>query len=238
MIPIGDDNRDRRRPGRVTLLLILANLAVFIHELRLLGRDDLALLTFFYRWGAIPYELTRLEDLRPEIGLPVVVTALTAMFIHGGWLHLLGNMLYLWVFGDNVEDALGHLRYLLFYVACGLGATVGQILLDPASRVPLIGASGAISGVLAAYLLLFPLRRVTVLVLILRFRVPAWLVIGMWIGLQFFNTYAMFASTSETGAEDNTAYMAHIGGFLTGIVLVFLFGGRQRLLRHRPRYVA
>mgnify|MGYP003382433146 CR=1 FL=1 len=235
MIPIGDDNRDRRRPGRVTMLLILANIAVFIHELRLLNRDDLQLLTFFYRWGAIPYELTRLDDLPPEIGLPVVVTAFTAMFLHGGWLHLLGNMLYLWVFGDNVEDTLGHLRYLLFYLACGLGATVAQILLEPASRVPLIGASGAISGVLAAYLLLYPLRRVTVLVIILRFHVPAWLVIGMWIGLQFFNTYAMFASTSQTGAEDNTAYMSHIGGFVAGIALILLLGGRQRLLRRTVR---
>jgi membrane associated rhomboid family serine protease len=210
---------------------------------------------FFQRYAAIPRELTTNRQLpvaitqgRPrvegnQVACPVgrpnydklpALSVLYAMFLHGSWLHLLGNMLFLWVFGNNVEDRLGRVRYLLFYLACGYAATYGFALADPRSTTTLVGASGAIAGVLGAYLVLFPRARVTSLVPFLLFFpvwLPAWVVLGSWFLLQWF--YAAGGSVS-TGA--GVAYLAHVVGFITGIVLIVLLGGLQQSRRPPPTW--
>jgi membrane associated rhomboid family serine protease len=146
------------------------------------------------------------------------------MFMHGGWLHLGGNMLYLWIFGDNVEDRFGHAKFALFYLLCGIAATFAQVLFSAGSNVPNLGASGAIAGVLAAYIILFPRGQVKVLMGRAVVPMPALVVIGLWIVLQFINGVGSITQSAETGG---VAYMAHIGGFVAGLVLTFLFGGRR-----------
>lgn len=238
MIPIGDDNRARRRTPVVVIALILINVAVFIYELSLQGQGSDVLGRFIYSYGAVPVELRHLQDYPPTIPYPIWVTAFTSMFMHGGWLHLIGNMLFLWVFGDNVEDNMGHVRFAIFYLLSGLGAITLQILIDTTSTQPIVGASGAISGVLAAYLVLFPRGRVRVLVWLGIFvtviSLPALIVIGFWIVLQFISGVATVGpDTAQTGG---VAYFAHIGGFATGLAAVFLFRGRgprARLARSR-----
>jgi membrane associated rhomboid family serine protease len=180
MIPIGDYAGERRTFPIVNIALIAINVVAFIYELTQPGaRLD----EFFLRWGAVPGELVGGTDLVPTTGLPIYVTLLTSIFLHGGWLHLGGNMLYLWVFGDNVENAFGHLRYLLFYLACGLGGTLAQIAIGPGSTIPTIGASGAIAGVMGAYLIMFPGAQVRTVVFIVVFftvtYLPAAIVIGL-----------------------------------------------------------
>jgi membrane associated rhomboid family serine protease len=144
------------------------------------------------------------------------------MFMHGGWLHLAGNMLYLWIFGDNVEDRCGHAKFTLFYLVCGIAATIAQVAVSAGSNIPNLGASGAIAGVLGAYLILFPRGQVRVLMGRGVVPMPALVVIGMWIVLQFINGVGSITQSAETGG---VAYMAHIGGFVAGLVLTFLFGG-------------
>jgi membrane associated rhomboid family serine protease len=146
------------------------------------------------------------------------------MFMHGGWVHLGGNMLYLWIFGDNVEDRFGHAKFALFYLLCGIAATVAQVLVNAGSNIPNLGASGAIAGVLGAYLILFPKGQVKVLMGRGVVPMPALVVIGLWIVLQFVNGIGSITQSAETGG---VAYMAHIGGFVAGLVLTFLFGGRR-----------
>jgi membrane associated rhomboid family serine protease len=146
------------------------------------------------------------------------------MFMHGGWVHLGGNMLYLWIFGDNVEDRFGHAKFTLFYFICGIAATIAQVVVNAGSTIPNLGASGAIAGVLAAYLILFPKGQVRVLMGRSVVPMPALIVIGLWIVLQFINGIGSIAQTAETGG---VAYMAHIGGFVAGLALTFLFGGRR-----------
>ncbi len=152
------------------------------------------------------------------------VTIFTSMFMHGGWLHLGGNMLYLFIFGDNVEDRFGHLKYLIFYLLCGVAATFAQLMFSLGSDVPNLGASGAIAGVLGAYLLMFPQGRIRVLLGLFVTQVPAVIVIGLWIALQFLNGFGAIANTAQTGG---VAYMAHVGGFLAGLILTVLLGGRR-----------
>src|SRR5690606_14834984 len=152
-----------------------------------------------------------------------IQTVITAMFMHGGWLHLLGNMLYLWIFGDNVEDDFGSFRFLLFYVACGIAATFAQMAVMPNSNIPNLGASGAIAGVLGAYLVLHPRGRVTVLVGRGVTQVPAVMAIGLWILLQLVSGVGSIANSTQTGDVGGVAYMAHIGGFVAGLILVFFF---------------
>ena len=235
MIPIGDDDRGQRRRPVVVITLILINIAVFIYQLSLSAESSLELERFIFAWGARPFELTNMQDIAPEIGVPIWATVVSSMFMHGGWLHIGGNMLFLWVFGDNIEDAMGHLKFLIFYLLCGIGAVVGQVLIGPDSTVPMVGASGAISGVLAAYLAMFPGGRVRVLVFIVIFvtvlSLPAVIVIGFWIVLQFINGAAQIGP--ETAQTDGVAYFAHIGGFVTGLVLVFLFRDQRALARVR-----
>jgi membrane associated rhomboid family serine protease len=208
MFPVGDDNSARRTVPVVTFIFIAINILVFLLEL---AAGD----SFIEAWSVVPSRF-----LSDPIGDSI--TLFTAMFMHGGWLHLFGNMLYLWIFGDNVEDRFGHGLYLVFYLVCGLAATFAQILFDPGSSIPNLGASGAIAGVLGDYLVLFPQKQIRVLVGRQMTQMPALIVIGFWIVLQFINGIGSIATTAETGG---VAYMAHIGGFVAGLVLAFVLRG-------------
>jgi membrane associated rhomboid family serine protease len=214
MLPIGDDNSQRRLIPVVTWLLVAANIFVFLVEL--LGGD-----AFVYTWSFIPARF-----MQDPVGN--FITLFTSMFLHGGWLHLGGNMLYLLIFGDNVEDRFGHFKFLVFYVVCGLAAMTAQFLAAPYVNVPNLGASGAIAGVLGAYLVLFPARRVRVLLAVWVVYLPAILVIGAWIVIQ------VLSGMGTTASSDGVAYMAHIGGFAAGLILSFLFRGKARPLP--PQY--
>jgi membrane associated rhomboid family serine protease len=235
VIPLRDINPVQIRPV-VTYVLIGINVAVWLLEVAVLmtgGPYQLGLLVS--EWGVVPDKL-----LGPGRTLDWL-TPLTSMFMHGGWFHVIGNMWFLWVFGDNVEEALGHVRYVVFYLACGLAAVVAQVAIDPASTVPMVGASGAIAGVLAAYVVLYPKARVLTLVPIFIFiqfvELPAFLFIFVWFGMQLLSGYASLGEMSQGG----TAFFAHIGGFITGLALVFLLrrprrGARSsRRVIHRPR---
>jgi membrane associated rhomboid family serine protease len=206
MLPIGDDNSTRRTIPVVTYLLIVANFLVFFIEL---ANGD----TFINTWSFVPavYQANHLFGW---------ITIFTSMFMHAGWLHILGNMLYLWIFGDNVEDQLGHGKFLLFYLLCGIAANFAQMAIDPTSQIGSLGASGAIAGVLAGYLILFPRQRVRVLLLNFIVPMPAIVVIGIWFILQIFSEF--------NGAADGVAYMAHIGGFIAGLILVMILRNRNQ----------
>lgn len=225
MIPLYDNLPTRRFPV-MTVAIIALNVLVFIYELSL--PSERALSRFFFQAGFVPFELTHLVDIRPRDIVPPPLTIFTAMFIHGGWLHIGFNMLFLWIFGNNVEDAMGRLRFLVFYFVCGVIAAIAQTASAPGSTVPEIGASGAIAGVLGAYIVLFPRARVLALLPLLFFfpivYVPAWLMIGLWFLLQ------LASGTLSLGApaSGGVAYFAHIGGFLAGVVLVPLFARRRR----------
>lgn len=211
MLPIGDDNSARRITPIVTYVLIALNVLVFFLEL---NNGE----AFIQRWAFIPSRF-----LADPVG--DFVTLFTSMFMHAGWAHLLGNMLYLWIFGDNVEDRLGHALYFVFYILCGLAATFAQMAISLGSDVANVGASGAIAGVLGAYLIMFPRGRVNVL--LGRFVTPmsALIVIGFWILLQIFSQISVFSASSQS--EGGVAYMAHIGGFVAGVVLTFLLGANR-----------
>ena len=260
LIPIHDQN-PTWRTAWVTIALIAINVVVFLLEpvaLSLSGdpsspADACHQQAFFYRYAAIPKELTSNQQLpvtvadappraagnelqcrvtRPRYDKLPFLSVLYAMFLHGSWLHLLGNMLFLWVFGNNVEDRLGRVRYLLFYLLCGYVATYGFAFADPGSTTTLVGASGAIAGVLGAYLLMFPRARVTSLIPFLFFlpaQLPAWLVLGSWFVLQWF-----YASGGTVGSGAGVAYLAHVVGFVAGIILVILFGGLNQPRRRPP----
>lgn len=210
MIPIRDHNPATRRPY-VTWALLALNVAVFLSYLPLFS-DGRALTGFFLTWGIVPARL--------EAGQGVA-TLVSSMFLHGGWMHLLGNMLYLHIFGDNLEDRLGHLPFLFFYLACGIGAGLAQALADPGSTVPIVGASGAIAGVMGGYLLMFPRARIDIfvfLIVIIRVvPVPAWITLGLWFGLQVVNG---LSSATDTGG---VAHWAHTGGFVLGAILMLPF---------------
>ena len=223
MFPIGDDRVPGGPPPFVTIGLIALNVLAFLVEL---GRpSEAALQSFIQAWGVVPREYSTLRDLPPTIPLPFWSTLVTSMFLHGGWLHLGGNMLYLWIFGDNLEKVMGAARFAIFYLVCGLGASFAHIVAGPGSAVPAVGASGAISGVLGGYLLLFPRNRVRVLTRGGIAHVPAIVVLGLWIVIQLFNGIGSMAATTETSG---VAYMAHVGGFVTGLVLVKLLASPAR----------
>jgi membrane associated rhomboid family serine protease len=227
MFPIGDE----RGPGEsgaaiVTIALIALNVLAFLLELG--QRSEGALQSFITAWGVVPREYAVRRDLPPYIPLPYWSTLITSMFLHGGWMHLGGNMLYLWIFGDNIERELGRARYLVFYLVCGLAAGLAHIWFSSASSVPSVGASGAISGVLGGYLLLFPHNRVRVLTRYGVTTVPAVVLLGFWIVIQLISQAGSIARTSEGGG---VAYMAHIGGFAAGLLLVKVFAvGRPRTM--------
>ena len=224
MFPIGDEREPSGGMAFVTIALIVANILAFLIEL---GQpNERALNSFIEAWGVVPREYAMRHDLPPLIPFPFWTTLFTSMFLHGGWMHLGGNMLYLWIFGDNVERAMGSARYVAFYVVCGLAAGLAHIAFSSGSSVPSIGASGAISGVLGGYLLLFPQNRVRVLTRGGIATVPAVYVLGFWIVIQLISGVGSIAETSETGG---VAYMAHIGGFVAGLALVKVFAaGRRR----------
>ena len=221
MLPIGDINPTRRLTI-INYLLIAANILAFVYELSL-GEGQLD--AFIGQWGVRSTEVIALINGQFGLLITVLLKTLVSMFLHGGWLHIGGNMLFLWIFGDNVEDNFGSLEYLIFYLLSGVGAAVAQAFLTPTSPVPAIGASGAISGVLAAYLLLYPGASIRALLFIFIFftiiRVPAWLMIIIWFGTQLANGIASITDTSYMNG--GVAYGAHVGGFVTGLILAFFF---------------
>lgn len=229
MFPIGDDNTDRQIIPFVNYVFVALNVLVFVF-LQGLGGND----AFSYAFSLVPKEITTGVDLagvqivQDALGntgkvhlypspLPVYFNFISSMFMHGGWAHLLGNMLFLWIFGDNLEDRLGHIRYILFYIVCGIAAAFGQIVMDSGSVIPMLGASGAISGVLGGYILLFPHRRVKAIMFNFLTEVPAYVAIGIWIVYQL---VLGFMTDPGTGG---VAYAAHIGGFVAGLALVKVF---------------
>jgi membrane associated rhomboid family serine protease len=209
MFPIGDDDTARRTVPLVTYALIALNVLFFLVEMS--GGE-----AFIEKWAFVPSRFLA----NPAADF---LTLFTSMFMHAGWLHLGGNMLYLWIFGDNVEDRFGHLKFIIFYLLCGLAATFAQLAFSVGSHVPNLGASGAIAGVLGAYILLFPQGSVKVLQGTRVIPVPALIVIGLWFVLQLFSGIGTLASAAQGGV----AYMAHIGGFVAGLVLTFLFRGSR-----------
>lgn len=217
MIPLKDEIKTRRVPV-VNYVLILINVAVFIYQFVNASQME----AIVSRYAMIPANITTaftVENLRPVI---------TSMFMHAGWVHLLGNMLYLWIFGDNIEDRLGHFGYLNFYLAGGFAAAALHVLINPLSTVPTVGASGAIAAVLGAYLVLYPKARIYTFIPIgfwaqLRL-VPAAVVLGLWFVLQLFSGFATLGGGSDVGG---TAFWAHIGGFVFGVLIGFLFKPRE-----------
>jgi membrane associated rhomboid family serine protease len=213
MFPIGDDDSARRTTPVVTFALIALNILVFFIELN--GGD-----AFLKQWAFIPSRFS---------SNPVgeACTIFTAMFMHVGWLHLFGNMLYLWIFGDNIEDEFGHLQFLAFYLLCGIAATFAQFYFSAGSSIPNVGASGAIAGVLGAYIVMFPSAKVSVLVGRQVVALPAVVVLGMWIVLQLFSGVGSIAQTTGITETGGVAYMAHVGGFAAGLLMGFLYRGTR-----------
>ena len=250
MIPLSDDNPTLRTP-LMTYALLAGTLGTWFW-LQGGGFDPLALAASVCNLGLVPGELTHRAALGLAVplgeGLACVVdddplnryTVLTSMFLHGGWGHLLGNCLFLWVFGNNVEDSMGRLRFLVFYLVCGLAAAAAHVYIDPASPVPTVGASGAISGVMGAYLVLYPRVRVNMLFIIIIFikiiPLPAWLVLLYWFGLQVLSALPQLNQVGE--ASGGVAVWAHVGGFVAGLLLIKLFArpeltDRRSAWRHR-----
>jgi len=226
MIPIGDDQVRGARFPIVNIVLVVINVIVFLYEVTL---DPAAAQDFINQWGVIPVSILAGQDL---------ITLITAMFMHGGWLHLIGNMVFLWVFGDNIEAVLGHLGYLVFYLAGGIVASLAHVLLNATSAVPSLGASGAIAAVLGAYIVMFPCSQVRALVFLGIYmtvtRVSALLFLGIWFAMQLFNGVAgLGVSSAQTSG---VAFWAHIGGFVFG-VLIGIFGrGRATRLPYGQAY--
>ena len=219
MIPLSDENRTSRKPV-VSYALLGAIVLAFLWQLQ---AGDAAV----YAFGLIPARLVHGALLPPQLDwAPAWATVFTSMFLHGGWMHLGGNLLYLWIFGDNVEDALGRGRFVAFYLLCGVAAALVQTVSETTSIVPMIGASGAISGVLGAYLRLFPHAQVRVLVplfiVFYTIRVPAWVVLGLWFLFQ------LASSAMIQPGQGGVAFFAHIGGFLSGLILVGLLMPRRK----------
>ena len=229
MFPIGDDNEQDTGPAYITIAMIALNVIAFFFEIS--RPSESAVQAFITAWGVVPREYTAGVDLPPTIPYPLWTTLLTSMFLHGGWGHLGGNMLFLWIFGDNLEHRIGHLRFITFYLVCGIAAGLAHIVFNSTSAIPTVGASGAISGVLGGYLLMFPRNRVHVLTYGGVASVPALFMLGLWILMQFINGVGEIARTPETGG---VAYIAHIGGFVAGMVLAPLLAvGRPARLSRR-----
>jgi membrane associated rhomboid family serine protease len=221
MFPLRDTQPSYSRPV-VTVLIILLNVLVFLFQVSL---EPHSLDRFIALYGLVPADFAW-------------VNVFTSMFLHGGWMHLIGNMWFLWVFGDNIEDVLGKWRYILFYLACGAAAGMAQCFLNSDSTVPMVGASGAIAGIMGAYMIKFPGARIVSLVMIVIFvttvEVPAWLMLIFWFGTQFLNGVGSIG-TSHASHAGGVAFMAHVGGFLAGIALILLMGPRGRSVARRGR---
>jgi membrane associated rhomboid family serine protease len=234
MLPIRDDTPRFSTPY-VTYFIIALNTVVFLFELSVGAQSHRALNGLMYQFGVVPLHFERVLAGTSNTSLPALsLTILTSMFLHASWLHIIGNMWFLWIFGDNIEDYLGHFSYLVFYLICGFAAMVTHILLNAGSNVPALGASGAIAGVMGGYFVLYPRARVMMwFPPIFFFHLPAWLVLGYWFVTQFLSG----AATQIAGASQATggiAVWAHVGGFVAGIVLIKLMPERQG----RARYAA
>ena len=220
MLPIGDDDSDRRFAPLINYLLIAINILVFVFLQGMGGNEK-----FTYAFSTVPAEILTGKDIAAGVleptPVPVYFTLITSMFMHGGWAHLLGNMLFLWVFGDNIENRIGHIRYLIFYLVCGIIASLSHVFVSGSdSLIPSLGASGAISGVLGGYLLLFPSRRVRVIMGRGITTVPAFVALGIWIVFQVISQLGVLGGDQGGGG---VAYAAHIGGFIAGLALIKLF---------------
>jgi len=250
LFPLGDDNRDRHITPVINYFLIILNIFVFVYWQQF-GND----INFTFAYSTVPAEILSGRDIIttaktvedpvsgdavtiPGLGptpIPVYLTLLTSMFMHGGIAHIAGNMLFLWIFGDNLENAMGHKRYLFFYLLCGVLAGLSHVFvaayLNQSTLVPSLGASGAISGVLGGYILLFPRRAVHVWVLLGTMTLPAFIVVGLWFVFQLINGMGMLGGEEAGGI----AYGAHIGGFIAGLLLVKLFGQKQAVVEQRRR---
>ncbi len=232
MIPLKDDNPTEITPV-VTVSTIVACVLVFLYEISLPAESNEA---FVYMYGAIPANVFGHAQLPPELmSLPAYGTLFSSMFLHGGWMHLIGNMLYLWIFGNNIEDVMGHAKFIIFYGVCGVIATLSHAMIDPESTIPMVGASGAISGVLGAYLLLYPRARVLVFIPIGFFsqmiHVPAALVLGLWFLMQ------IFSGGMSLGHEGGgVAFFAHIGGFIAGMALIGFFKHPHIQFFNKPQF--
>jgi membrane associated rhomboid family serine protease len=226
MFPIGDDDVPGGGSRLVTMALIAINVLAFFVELS--RPTEAALQSFIQAWGVVPREYSAGTDLAPRIPLPFWTTTLTSMFLHGGWMHLGGNMLYLWIFGDNLEKVMGHLRFLIFYLLCGVAAALAHIAFNARSNVPTVGASGAISGILGGYMVMFPRNRVRVLTRGGVAAVPAFVMLGLWILIQLVSSVGSVAQTEQTEGG-GVAFLAHVGGFVAGLILVKLFVARRGL---------
>lgn len=223
MLPLSDDNRGRRTLPIVTWVLIAMNVAIYAYQafLSRAGHID-----FLQQWATIPEEV---------MSGSAFYTLLTCAFLHGSWFHLGSNMLFLWIFGDNVEDVLGHIKFIIFYVACAVAASMAQVLISQGSEIPLVGASGAVSGLLAAYIVMFPHGRIRTLltlgIFITLTMLPAWVMIGYWFVLQLISGVL---SLNQVGNEGGgVAFFAHIGGFVAGLILVIPLRNRDRLMNQR-----
>jgi len=218
MFPLRDTQPSYSRP-LITVLIIILNVVVFLHEISL---DEYSRNHFIMYYGLVPAHFH-------------FSAVLTSMFLHGGWMHIIGNMWFLWIFGDNVEDAFGHFKYLVFYFLCGIAAGMTQFLFSQGSRLPMVGASGAIAGVMGAYLIKFPKARIVTLVFIFIFfttiEVPAGLMLAYWFFIQFFSGVGTIGYSHVS--QGGTAFFAHIGGFITGMILVGVMGTRQVYVRRR-----
>ena len=222
MIPLRDEN-PTQRPPYITWMLVAINAAVFLYEV-VLGPD---LRGFIFDWGLVPARVSTSLSSGGESIFAAGLPLLTSMFLHGGWMHLIGNLWYLWIFGDNVEDRLGHLGYLFFYLLAGLAGGLLHFFFNASSRVPTIGASGAIAGVLGAYLVAYPRARVLTLVppFFQLMALPAVIVLGLWFVFQFFSGALSLAWAGSTGG--GTAWWGHVGGFTFGLLVMMIFGRRQ-----------
>jgi membrane associated rhomboid family serine protease len=224
LLPLSDNN-PTHRPTTINTLLILVNVAVFIYQRYF---SPLAPADFIQHFGFVPGQLSSVDHLSPIEAGWVPLTLITGIFVHGGWFHLLSNMLFLWIFGDNVEDRLGHGRYLLFYLLCGILATLAHFCAHPASQIPTVGASGAIAGVMGAYLFLYPRARIRTLVVFVIFikivPLPAWFLITIWMITQILSAYTELATAQAAGI----AWFAHIGGFMAGVLLLLTLKPRLR----------
>ncbi len=224
MFPLWDEMPTRRIPV-ITIVLIIINALVYYYQSFVVADS----IKFIYAFGLIPYELSQGVDLVPYGPSPIHLTILSSMFMHGSLIHLIGNMLYLWIFGNNIEDYLGKLGFPVFYFLTGIIAALGQILISPQSEVPMIGASGAVAGVLGAYFILYPRSRITTLIFfgffIRLIKMPALFVLGLWIVFQL--VYGL-SNLSLSEANSGVAYFAHIGGFVGGMVLIKLFSHQKK----------
>jgi membrane associated rhomboid family serine protease len=218
MLPISDDNRGRRIQPIVTWALIVANVLIYFYQSTLGPQEHWR---FLSQWAVTPGVVSTGEDLH---------TLITSAFLHGSWFHLGSNMLFLWIFGDNVEDVMGHVKYLLFYLLTAVAAGLAQVMVDMNSEIPMVGASGAVSGLLAAYIVMFPHGKIRTLIIfgifITMTMIPAWIMIGYWIFLQVISGLGSLSTIGDQGG--GVAFFAHIGGFVAGLVLVWFFRDKRR----------